>query len=438
VPRGRTVVLGACGGIALYKAASLIGRFRELGATVHVIMTDAATKFVSPLTFQTLSGNPVHTDLFATPPLWNVEHVALAERADLGVVAPATANIIGKVASGVADDFLSTTLLAMSCPVLFVPSMNANMYAHPAVKRNLGILSDYGYEVMTPDTGRLASGLIGPGRYPETDRILAVCLRLLGPGDFAGMKVVVSAGPTREFFDPVRFVSNPSTGRMGFALAAEARRRGAEVVLVAGPTDLKPPEEVTTIRVTTVGEMRDRIVSEAEGARVVVMAAAPADWLPATRAAQKMKKAEFPSLSLELVPAPDILAELGQRERGPAAAGEARAHGGRPALQGVGGPVLVGFAAETQELLANAKAKLKAKNVDLMVANQVATVADQMAAETDSGFGTETNRVTLLARDGSIEELPLLSKSEVARAVFDRIARLVGGGDEGHAGVGRP
>jgi len=425
VPRGRTVVLGACGGIALYKAASLIGRFRELGATVHVIMTDAATKFVSPLTFQTLSGNPVHTNLFATPPLWNVEHVALAERADLGVVAPATANIIGKVASGVADDFLSTTLLAMSCPVLFVPSMNANMYAHPAVKRNLGILSDYGYEVMTPDTGRLASGLVGPGRYPETDRILAVCLRLLGPGDFAGMKVVVSAGPTREFFDPVRFVSNPSTGRMGFALAAEARRRGAEVVLVAGPTDLKPPEEVTTIRVTTAGEMRDRIVSEAEGARVVVMAAAPADWLPATRAAQKMKKAEFPSLSLELVPAPDILAELGQRQRG-------------PALQGAGRPVLVGFAAETQELLANAKAKLKAKNVDLMVANQVATVADQMAAETDSGFGTETNRVTLLARDGSIEELPLLSKSEVARAVFDRIARLVGGGGEGHAGADRP
>lgn len=425
MPRGRTVVLGACGGIALYKAASLIGRFRELGATVHVIMTDAATKFVSPLTFQTLSGNPVHTDLFTAPPRWNVEHVALAERADLGVVAPATANIIGKVASGVADDFLSTTLLAMSCPVLFVPSMNANMYAHPAVKRNLGILSDYGYEVMTPDTGRLASGLIGPGRYPETDRILAVCLRLLGPGDFAGMKVVVSAGPTREFFDPVRFVSNPSTGRMGFALAAEARRRGAEVVLVAGPTDLKPPEEVTTIRVTTVGEMRDRILSEAEGARVVVMAAAPADWLPATRAAQKMKKAEFPSLSLELAPAPDILAELGQRERG-------------PALQGAGGPVLVGFAAETQELLANAKAKLKAKNVDLMVANQVATVADQMAAETDSGFGTETNRVTLLARDGSIEELPLLSKSEVARAVFDRIARLVGGGGEGHAGAGRP
>jgi phosphopantothenoylcysteine decarboxylase/phosphopantothenate--cysteine ligase len=401
-------------------------------------MTDAATKFVSPLTFQTLSGNPVHTDLFAAPPLWNVEHVALAERADLGVVAPATANIIGKVASGVADDFLSTTLLAMSCPVLFVPSMNANMYAHPAVKRNLGILSDYGYEVMTPDTGRLASGLVGPGRYPETDRILAACLRLLGPGDFTGMKVVVSAGPTREFFDPVRFVSNPSTGRMGFALAAEARRRGAEVVLVAGPTDLKPPEEVTTIRVTTVGEMRDRILSEAESARVVVMAAAPADWLPATRAAQKMKKAEFPSLSLELAPAPDILAELGQRRRGPAAAGEARAHGGRPALQGAGGPVLVGFAAETQELLANAKAKLKAKNVDLMVANQVAMVADQMAAETDSGFGTETNRVTLLARDGSIEELPLLSKSEVARAVFDRIARLVGGGGEGHAGAGRP
>ena len=237
MPAGRTILLGACGGIALYKVPLLISRLRELGADVQVVMTEAATKFVSPLTFQVVSGNPVHTDLFAPPERWNVEHVALAERADLAVVAPATANIIGQAAGGLAEDFLSTTLLALTCPVLFVPAMNVNMYGHPAVKRNIETLRGFGHEVMEPDTGRLASGSVGAGRYPETERILAACLRLLGPGDFRGVKVVVTAGPTREPFDPVRFVSNPSTGRMGYALAAEARERGAEGVIVSGPSE---------------------------------------------------------------------------------------------------------------------------------------------------------------------------------------------------------
>lgn len=410
---GRTVLLGACGGIALYKVPLLITRLRELGAAVHVIMTEAATRFVSPLTFQTVSSNPVHTELFGAPRLWNVEHIALAERADLCVVAPATANIIGKVAAGVADDFLSTTILAVGGPVLFVPAMNAAMYSHPAVQRNIQTLRGFGYEVLEPDTGRLASGLVGPGRYPETDRILAACLRLLGPGDFAGTKVVVSAGPTREPLDPVRFISNPSTGRMGFALAAEARRRGAEVVLVTGPTELSLPDEVRVIRVTTAAEMRDAVVAEAEDAAVVVMAAAPADWAPVSPASRKMKKTEA-GLTLELALTPDILSELGRRK---------------------GRRLLVGFAAETHDLLANARAKLQAKNLDLMVANQV-------GAGTDSGFGAETNRVTILSRDGLAEELPLLPKSEVARLIFDRIALLRtgravpqrAGGGEGHAG----
>lgn len=401
MPAGRTVLLGACGGIALYKVPLLISRLRELGADVQVVMTEAATKFVSPLTFQTVSGNPVHTDLFAPPERWNVEHVALAERADLAVVAPATANIIGQAAGGLAEDFLSTTLLALTCPVLFVPAMNVNMYGHPAVKRNIETLRGFGHEVMEPDTGRLASGSIGAGRYPETERILAACLRLLGPGDFRGVKVVVTAGPTREPFDPVRFVSNPSTGRMGYALAAEARERGAEVVLVSGPSELPAPHEVRLVKVTTTAEMREALAGEIESAGVVVMAAAPADFAPARAAGRKLKKGEL-DLNVVFALTPDIIREVGEKKR---ASGSSR-------------PILVGFAAETHDLLASARAKLAAKNLDLIVANPV-------AGDAAAGFGSETNRIAILGRDGEAEELPLLSKREAARAVFDRVARLL-------------
>jgi len=395
---GRTVLVGACGGIALYKVPLLISRLRELRAGVHVIMTEAATRFVSPLTFQTVSGNAVHTDLFARPQLWNVEHIALAERADLMVLVPATANILAKAATGIADDFLTTTLLAVTCPVLVVPAMNAAMYRHPATSRNIETLRGFGHEVLEPDTGRLASGAVGPGRYPSTERILAACLRLLGPGDLCGRKVVVSAGPTREPFDPVRFISNPSTGRMGFALAAEARRRGADVVLVAGPTELDPPDDVAVKRVVTTSEMRDAVLGEASGADVVVMAAAPADWAPADSFDRKVKKGEA-GLGLRLVVTPDILAELGRAERRP--------------------PVVVGFAAETDDLVANAREKLGAKDADLIVANPV-------CREPGSGFAAPTNRAVILARDGSAEELPLMSKSDIASAVFDRIVLLLG------------
>lgn len=392
----KTVLLGACGGIALYKVPLLIGRLRDLGAAVHVIMTEAATRFVTPLTFQTISANPVHTDLFRPPQLWNVEHIALAERADLMVVAPATADIIGKAASGIADDFLSTTLLAVTCPVLYVPAMNADMYAHPAVQRNLDTVRGFGAEVLPPDAGRLASGRIGPGRYPETERILAACLRLLGPGDLAGAEVVVSAGPTREHLDPVRFLSNPSSGRMGYALAAEAARRGARVTLVSGPTELAPPPEVELVAVTSAEEMREAVLTAAADAAVVVMAAAVGDWRPETVAPGKVKKFDGES-ELRLMRTPDILAELGREKRG---------------------RILVGFAAETDDLIANARGKFEAKNLDLLVANRV-------AREPDAGFGTETNRVVLLGRDGSLDELPLLTKQEVARAVFDRVASLI-------------
>jgi phosphopantothenoylcysteine decarboxylase/phosphopantothenate--cysteine ligase len=394
--KGKTVLAGTCGGIALYKVPLLLGRLRDLGADVHVVMTEAATRFVSPLTFQTVTGNPVHTDLFAPPRLWNVEHIALAERAGLVVVAPATANILGKAAAGIADDFLSTVLLAARGRVLYVPAMDAAMYAHPAVRRNIALLREFGAEVMEPDKGRLASGLVGPGRYPETERILAACLRLLGPGDLAGRKVVVSAGPTREHLDPVRFLSNPSTGRMGFALAAEARRRSADVVLVSGPTELPPPPEVRVVEVTTAAQMREAVLGEAAGADVVIMAAAVVDWRPRERASRKVKKTEG-DMELRLVRTPDILSELGRDK---------------------GRRVLVGFAAETGDLVENALAKLKAKNLDLIAANLVGT-------EEDSGFASATNRVTLLGRDGSVEELPLMTKDEVARAVLDRVVGLL-------------
>ncbi len=399
---GRTVLVGVCGGIALYKVPLLISRLREHGADVHVIMTEAATKFVSPLTFQTVSGNPVHTSLWAPPVRWNVEHVGLAERADLAVVAPATANILGKAAAGIADDFLSTTLLAVRGRVLYVPAMDLAMYAHPAVRRNVETLRSYGCEVLEPDIGRLASGLIGKGRYPETERILTACLRLLGPGDLAGRRVLVSAGPTREPFDPARYVSNPSTGRMGLALAAEANRRGARVTLVLGPTELEPPSEVAVVRVTTAAEMRRAVLEEAQACDIVVMAAAVADWRPAECAPSKTKKTAG-DLTVRLTRTEDILAELGKDK---------------------GRKVLVGFAAETDDLQANALANLEAKNLDLVVANRI-------GLEPDRGFAAKTNQVTLLGRDGLVEEVPLLPKPDVARVVFDRVVAILEGGESG-------
>jgi len=340
--------------------------------------------------------------MWAPPRRWNVEHIALAELADLTVVAPATADIVGKAAAGIADDLLSTTLLALKSPILFVPAMNPAMYSHPAVQRNLDIIRSYGAEVLPPDTGRLASGAVGYGRYPETGRVEAACLRLLGPGDLAGRKVLVTAGPTREPFDPVRFVSNPSTGRMGLALAAEARRRRADVVLVLGPTELRPPAEVEVVRVGSAAEMREAVRDRFAHSDVLVMAAAPADWRPTEVSSRKIKKTETPEdLTVTFARTPDILAEVGPSK---------------------GHRVLVGFAAETDELKANAIAKLRAKNMDLVVANLV-------AREPDSGFAVATNRVSIIGRDGQAEETAVLSKAEVARTVFDRVSLLLGGGE---------
>ncbi len=385
--QGKKIVLGVCGGIAVYKAVELLRLYVKAGAEVHVIMTASAQEFVTPLTFQTLSGNPVHTDLFNLYQEKEIGHISLADRADLFVVAPATANVVGKLAAGIADDLLTTTLMATRAPVLFVPSMNVNMYENPIYRQNEEKLQGLGYRFMAPATGFLACGWEGKGKLPEPAAIFTESERMLAPQDLAGETILVTAGPTREEIDPVRFLSNRSSGRMGYAVAAVARRRGARVILVSGPTGLTPPDGVETVPVTSAEQMREAVLAKLPASTVVIKAAAVADYRPAAAAAQKIKKGEAAELLLKLVKNPDILAELGSLK---------------------GGRVLVGFAAETADLLANAGRKLREKNLDLIVANDV--------TEPGAGFDLETNIVRLLHRDGTVEELPQMAKEAVAGA----------------------
>lgn len=394
---GKTVVVGVTGGIAAYKAVEVVSRLRKLGAEVFVIMTKSATKLVAPITFRTLSNNPVVTDLFEEPKTWNVEHIALAERADLFLIVPATANVIGKVANGIADDFLTTTIMATVAPVLFAPAMNFHMYENPIFQRNKRTLEELGYHFLEPEYGRLASGAVGKGRLPEPEKIVAAALRLLVPEEsrfWHGRRVLVTAGPTREYFDPVRFLSNPSTGKMGYALAAVARRRGAAVRLISGPTNLPAPPGVELFRVVTAQEMLELVMENLEWSEVVIKAAAVADYRPAQFSPEKIKKTGG-RLTVELERTPDILLEVGRQK---------------------GNRLLVGFAAETGEPREKARLKLEQKNLDLIVANDV--------TKPGAGFGTATNQVTLLFRDGRVVELPLLSKEEVAERILDEVEGL--------------
>ncbi len=393
---GKTVLLGVTGSIAAYKAVEVVRRLRDLGAEVPVIMTHEATRLVTPLTFRTLSRQPVYVNLFAEPRRWEVEHIALAERAHLLLVAPATANIIGKMAHGIADDYLTTTVLATRAPVLVVPAMNSHMYSHPAVQNNLATLRRLGYRILEPVAGKLASEVVGIGRMPEPSAVVDEAVRILaGRQDLQGVKVLVTAGPTREPLDPVRFISNPSSGKMGYALAEEARDRGADVVLVSGPTALEPPAGVRVVRVDTAEEMREAVLREFPDTRVVIKAAAVSDYRPAAVAPEKIKK-EKETITVELVRNPDILQELGERK---------------------GDRILVGFAAETQDLLRHAREKMARKHLDLVVANDV--------TRPGAGFAVDTNLTRILAPDGSVEELPLLSKREVARYLWDRVVDLL-------------
>ena len=398
---GKRIILGVTGGIAAYKAATVCSRLVQAGALVDVVMTEAAQKFISQLTFQALTHRPIYTDMFHIPGGENIPHIVLADSADLLLIAPATANTIGKVANGLADNLLSAIALATPAPKLMAPAMETDMWRHPATQRNVATLKGWGIEFIGPAAGRLASGAMGEGRLVEPDEIVAAAQMILArQGDLAGRTVVVTAGGTREAIDPVRFVSNHSSGKMGYAVAAAARDRGAQVTLITS-ANLPAPFGMAVVRVDSAQEMLDAVLTATDQATALIMAAAVADFRPLTVAEQKIKKrGDTEGLVLELVRNPDILAEVAARK-----------------ATGTGPDITVGFAAETHDLLANAQEKLKRKRLDLIVANDVTA--------TDAGFAVDTNRVTLLGTDGSIEETPLMTKREVAETILDRVARFL-------------
>ncbi len=393
--KGRRVVLGVTGGIAAYKCAELTRELVRRGAEVKVVMTAGAREFVTPLTLQTVSGNPVYTELFTLIREQDIAHIALADFAELMIVAPATANVIGKAAAGIADDLLTTIFMAMKAPVLFCPAMNNHMYESPALQENLGKLRAWGYHVLPPASGPLACKSEGQGRLPEVSEIIEEAVSILTPKDLEGEHVLVTAGPTREPFDPVRFITNYSSGKMGYAVALQARRRGARVTLVSGPTSLPPPAGVEVVNVGSALEMRDAVLSRLEGVTAVIKAAAVADYRPAALADQKIKKKEG-SLTLALERNPDIIREIGRKK---------------------GKRVLVGFAMESENLLANARSKLIDKNMDLIVANDL--------REEGAGFQCDTNIIKILDRKGNVESLPLMDKTEAAGWILDRVQALL-------------
>ena len=393
--KDKKIVLGVTGGIAAYKAAELVRLLVKAGAEVKVAMTSHAAKFVTPLTFEALSGNKVINDMWG-PETAPMDHITLGQEADLIIVAPATANFIGKLAHGIGDDFLSTMVLAATARILLCPAMNTQMYTNPAVQDNLRILKGRGCTVMDPEEGGLACRTEGAGRLPEPPDIVEEALALVTAKDFSGLRVLITAGPTIEPIDPVRYITNRSTGKMGFALAKAARMRGAEVTLVSGPTHLKPPRGVSFLRVKTAEEMRGSVLEKSRACDVIIKAGAVLDYRPREKALHKIKKTEE-SQTLELVRNPDILGELGRMKR------DTRC-------------LLVGFAAETQDLVGNAAEKLKRKNLDLIIANDV--------SRQDAGFESDTNAVKVLYRDGRVEDLPLATKDDVADLLLDRIKQV--------------
>ena len=395
--KNKTVLLGVTGGIACYKAAALASALVKQHCTVHVIMTKNATEFISPLTFEQLTGNRTVTDTFDRNHTFQVEHVALADRADLVLIAPATANILAKLAHGIADDMLSTTVLACNCKKIAAPAMNTKMYENPVTQDNLQTLRHYGWEIIEPASGRLACGAVGKGKMPEPEQLLeSVMHALVHEPDLTGLRVLVTAGPTQEALDPVRYLTNHSTGTMGYAIARAAAARGATVTLVSGPTALRPPQYVETIPVVSAQEMFDAVISRSAEQDIIIKAAAVADYRPASVSDQKIKKAaEDLGSSLSLVRTPDILAWLGEHKPD--------------------GQFLCGFSMETQDLLENSKKKLIKKHLDLIAANSL--------KEEGAGFGTSTNRITLISHEG-MQPLPLLSKDETAHRLLDEIVKM--------------
>lgn len=394
----RNIVLGVTGSIAVYKAVDLASKLTQAGAVLNTIMTPEASKFVAPITFQGVSGRRPYWDMWDANNDLAEAHIALARQAELLVIAPATATVIARLALGLAEEMVSLTALATRAPLIVCPALDSQMFEHPATQEHLDTLRSRGIQIVGPEEGRLASGQVGRGRLSEVDTIIGWIRHVLGKdGDLAGKKVVVTAGGTHEAIDPVRFVGNSSSGKMGFALAEAARDRGANVVLVSGPSALPDPVAVEIVRVRRAAEMRDAVIAGCADADILIMAAAVADYQPAETVRDKIKRRQSETLSIPLVPTPDILAEVGVRA----------------------GLIKVGFAAESQDLLENARQKIEAKHLDLIVANDITA--------SDAGFATDNNRVVILDRGGRKEELPLMPKYDVAWHILDRIVSLLAG-----------
>ncbi|MBI5996880.1 bifunctional phosphopantothenoylcysteine decarboxylase/phosphopantothenate--cysteine ligase CoaBC [Clostridium perfringens] len=388
----KCVVVGVSGGVAVYKALDVISRLRKKDVEVHVIMTKSATEFVTPLSFQSLSQNMVITDMFAEPKAWEIQHISLAKKADLMLIVPATANIIGKVANGIADDMLSTTIMATKAPVVFCPAMNTNMYENPIVQRNISLLKELGYEFIEPASGRLACGDEGKGKLQDTEIIEEETLRRLhSTKDLLGKKVVVTAGPTMVPIDPVRILTNRSSGKMGYSIAEEARDRGAEVVLISGPTSLRKPNGIKVIDIKTNEDMFNAIKNEFEDADIVIKSAAVADYKAKNYSNEKIKKTGD-DLNLIFERDRDILKTLGDMKEN---------------------QILVGFAAESSNLKENAKGKLEKKNLDYIIANDI--------SKPETGFASDENKVTIISKSGEEVSLEKMSKREVAKNIFDII-----------------
>jgi phosphopantothenoylcysteine decarboxylase/phosphopantothenate--cysteine ligase len=391
--KGKHIILGVTGGIAAYKAAEFVRLLVKAEANVHVVMTRHAEEFMMPLTFQTLSGNPVVTEAFALFEESQIGHVALADLAELIIILPATANIIGKIANGIADDFLSTLVMASRAPVLLAPSMNVNMWENPAFQKNMQTLIERGVHFVEPGTGELACHWYGKGRLAELEDVMEKAEDLFSPKDLKGERILITTGPTQEPIDPVRFITNLSSGKMGYALAKMARRRGAEVILITGPTSASlPRKDIERVPVKTAEEMRKAVLAHWKPCSVVIKAAAVADYRPKEVHSKKIKKKDA-SFSLDMERTVDILAEIGKQK---------------------GKRILIGFAAETDDLLANAQKKLQTKNLDLVIANDVAV-----------GFAGDTNQIKILFQSGEIKDLPLMTKEEVSRVILDELVCLI-------------
>lgn len=395
--KDKTVVIGVSGGIAVYKCLDVISRLRKLGVNVNVIMTKSATEFVAPLSFQSLSQNYVVCDMFEDPKTWDVEHISLAKKADVFLIAPATANVIGKIANGIADDMLTTTVMATKGKVLIAPAMNTNMYENPIVQRNISILKELGYNFVEPESGRLACGDTGKGKLATPETIVNEVVSLLTQKqDLKGKNIIVTAGPTMESIDPMRFISNRSTGKMGYSIAAQAIKRGAEVTLISGPTNLTPPQNLKKlIRIESAEDMYNAVLNNMDENQVIIKSAAVADYKPKNYSDKKIKKTDD-DLSIELDRNKDIAYEIGKIKKD---------------------KILVGFAAETNDLTENAKGKVKKKNLDFIVANDL--------TKEGAGFGVDTNIVKIIDKEGHITEYPKMTKDEVANVILDKVNELI-------------